>query len=185
MCTHLVLGIRVGEHPEKHHHHKHGDGIDLGHGLPTVCHNDGRCNKLGQRRTGITRTKDTHGKTLLLLGKPACGIGNADRKRGAGYADKQSQHQKLPVLGRLTNQVKRQNGTQHQDEIDDTTAVSVCPDTDRQSKHGAGQYWCSDQDTELGLVQRQQFLDRNTDNGKHYPHRKTCGEGKGVHGENG
>jgi len=90
----------------------------------------------------------------------------------------------VPELGGHADHVDRQHAHQHQDEEDNATTETVGQHAQRQTDQRTGQHGRGRQQTELGFVKLQQFLDRHPEHGEHHPHHETHGESEGAHAQN-
>ncbi|MNE65799.1 hypothetical protein D3C80_1613090 [compost metagenome] len=90
----------------------------------------------------------------------------------------------MPVLGGQADHVDRQHTDQHQQEEHDAPAEPVGEHTQRQAHQRTGEYRCSGQQAELGVVKVQQLLDRNAEYGEHHPDHEADSERQGAHTQN-
>ena len=180
-----MLGVVIGEEPERDRGDQHRRGIDLRHHLPAEHHHQRGGHELGDRGARVAGTEHAHREPLVLTLEPARAVGDADREGAAGEADEEAGDEELPVLGGVADEVDRQYGAQHQHEEDDATAVLVGEHAERQANQRARQHRGGREQAELGLVEGEDFLDRDPDHREQHPDSKTNGESGGAHHEHG
>ena len=181
LAVQRVLG---GQEPEQHRHHQHRDGVDLGHHPPRRRgggRDDQRGDELGERGARVAGAEDAHRRALPLLAEPGRRVGDADRERAAGDADEQSQHQVLPVLGRVGQHPGGDHHGEHLQEVHDPPAVAVGQDAQRQAHQRAGQDGGRHQQAELGLVEIELRLDLDPDDREHHPDGEVHRKGERAH----
>ncbi|MNZ64119.1 hypothetical protein D3C78_822810 [compost metagenome] len=179
-----AVGLVVGtEKPEQQRGDEQDRTEDFRHQLPAARGNQRRGEKLGHCRACVTGTEHAHGKALVVLVEPFGDVGDTDRERAPGQADKQPQHQELPVGGGMADQVQRQHTGEHQQEEHAASAKTVGQQPQRQAHQRAGQHRGGGQQAELGFVELEQFLDRDAEHGKHHPDHETDGESQRAHAQ--
>ena len=172
------------QEPEQHRHHQHRDRIDLGHHAPRRRgggRDDQRRDELRERGTRVAGAEDAHRRALPLLAEPGRRVGDADGERAAGHPDEESQHQVLPVLGRVGQHPGGDHHREHLQEVHDPPAVAVGQDAERQAHERARQDGGRHQQAELGLVEVQLRLDLDADDREHHPHGEVHREGERAH----
>ena len=175
--------VLAGEEPEQQRGDEQDRAEHLGHQVPGAEGDQRRGEELGDRGPGVTGAEHAHGEALVVLVEPLGDVGDAHRERTAGQADKQAQHQELPIGGGVGDQVQRQHAGEHQQEEHDAPAEAVSQQAQWQAHQGTGQDRRGGQQAELGFVELQQLFDGHAQHGEHHPHHKADGEGQRAHAQ--